>query len=136
MTHNRSARAVRRSPMETIIRTPIDVDAVRRHFVFPDAGRVVTNNAASTQPARELTALFDALAPQYENVHRGQSAASQTTTARFEGAYDTIAQFIGAPGRSSIVVTRNTTEANNTVMYGLMTEFRPGDNVVTTMMEH
>ena len=31
---------------------------------------------------------------------------------------------------------RNTTEAHNAVMYSLLTEFRDGDNVVTTMMEH
>jgi cysteine desulfurase / selenocysteine lyase len=115
---------------------PIDVNAVRRHFAFPAARQTVTNNAASTQPPCELIDLVRELTPEYENVHRGQSMASQTTTARFEAAYDTIAQFIGAPDRSSIVVTRNTTEAHNIVMYSLMTEFRPGDNVVTTMMEH
>jgi cysteine desulfurase/selenocysteine lyase len=114
----------------------LQVDRIRRHFVFPETGRMVTNNAASTQPPRQLLDLFDALTPEYENVHRGQSTASRTTTARFEEAYDTIAQFIGAAGRSNIVVTRNTTEAHNTVMYSLMTEFRDGDNVVTTMMEH
>ena len=31
---------------------------------------------------------------------------------------------------------RNTTEAINAVMYSLLTEFRDGDNVVTTMLEH
>jgi cysteine desulfurase/selenocysteine lyase len=97
---------------------------------------VVTNNAASTQPPRELVDLFRTLAPDYENVHRGQSVASQLTTALFEDAYDTIARFINAPSRSNIVITRNATEAHNIVMYSLLTDFRPGDNVVTTMMEH
>lgn len=31
-----------------------DVAAIRSHFDFPDLGRTVTNNAASTQPPREL----------------------------------------------------------------------------------
>jgi cysteine desulfurase/selenocysteine lyase len=114
----------------------LQVDRIRRHFVFPATRQVVTNNAASTQPPQELLDLFRALAPDYENVHRGQSAASQATTALFEESYDTIAQFIGAPSRSNIVVTKNTTEAINAVMYSLMTEFRSGDNIVTTMMEH
>ena len=57
-------------------------------------------------------------------------------TALFEASYDTIAQFVGAPGRRSIALYRNTTEAINAVMYTLLTEFRDGDNVVTTMMEH
>ena len=115
---------------------PLDVHAIRRHFAFPELGRVVTNNAASTQPPRELLELYSSLGPGYENVHRGQSAASQQMTALFESCYDAIAQFIGAPGRAGIALYRNTTEAINTVMYSLLTEFRDGDNVVTTMMEH
>jgi cysteine desulfurase / selenocysteine lyase len=115
---------------------PLDVNAIRAHFTFPERGRIVTNNAASTQPPRELVALYRSLAPGYENVHRGQSAASQEMTRLFEESYDTIARFIGAPGRSSIALYRNTTEAINAVMYSLMTEFRDGDNVVTTEMEH
>jgi cysteine desulfurase/selenocysteine lyase len=115
---------------------PVDVHAVREHFAFPRLGRIVTNNAASTQPPSELLALYQSLAPGYENVHRGQSSASQQMTALFEESYDTIARFIGAPGRASIALYRNTTEAINAVMYALLTEFRDGDNVVTTMMEH
>jgi cysteine desulfurase/selenocysteine lyase len=57
-------------------------------------------------------------------------------TALFEESYDTFAQFIGAPGRAGIALYRNTTEAINAVMYSLLTEFRDGDNVVTTMLEH
>ena len=115
---------------------PIDVRAVRRHFLFPGRGRIALNNAASTQPPRELLALYASLGPDYENVHRGQSAASAAMTARFEESFDTIARFIGAPGRAGIALYRNTTEAINAVMYSLLTEFRDGDNVVTTLMEH
>jgi cysteine desulfurase / selenocysteine lyase len=115
---------------------PLDVRAIRGHFVFPERGRVVTNNAASTQPPRELLALYGSLGPGYENVHRGQSGASQAMTGLFEESYDTIARFIGAPGRDCIGLYRNTTEAINAVMYALLTEFRDGDNVVTTVLEH
>src|SRR5256885_16417262 len=114
----------------------IDIRAVRRHFLFPGRARVALNNAASTQPPRELLALYQSLAPGYENVHRGQSSASAAMTVRFEESYDTIARFIGAPGRASIALYRNATEAINAVMYSLLTEFRDGDNVVTTLMEH
>jgi len=95
----------------------LDVRAIRSHFTFPEAGRIVTNNAASTQPPRELVALYRALAPGYENVHRGQSSASQRMTELFEESYDTIAQFIGAPSRANIALYRNATEAINAVMY-------------------
>jgi cysteine desulfurase/selenocysteine lyase len=115
---------------------PLDVRAIRGHFGFPELGRVVTNNAASTQPPAELLALYASLGPGYENVHRGQSGASQAMTALFEESYDTIARFIGAPSRGCIALYRNTTEAINAVMYALLTEFRDGDNVVTTLLEH
>jgi cysteine desulfurase/selenocysteine lyase len=94
-------------------RDPLDVRAIWSHFTFPELGRIGTNNAASTQPPRELTALQESLAPGYENVHRGQSTASQEMTRLFEESYETIARFIGAPGKASIVVYRNTTEAIN-----------------------
>ena len=74
----------------------LDVNAIRKHFLFPGTGRIVTNNAASTQPPRELLALYRALSPTYENVHRGQSSASQHMTRRFEESYDNIARFLSA----------------------------------------
>jgi cysteine desulfurase / selenocysteine lyase len=127
------ANGMSREPVNAV---PLDVRAIRGHFEFPGRGRVVTNNAASTQPPRELLDLFASLGPGYENVHRGQSGASQAMTALFEESYDTIARFIGAPSRECIALYRNTTEAINAVMYALLTEFRDGDNVVTTLLEH
>lgn len=70
-----------------MISDQLDVRAVRRHFAFPKAGRVVTNNAASTQPPRELLELYASLGPGYENVHRGQSSASQQMTGLDRGRY-------------------------------------------------
>jgi cysteine desulfurase/selenocysteine lyase len=113
-----------------------DVARIRSHFDFVRTGRVVTNNAATTQPPRELVELYRCLTPWYENVHRGQSSASRYTTTLFERSYDTIATWLNAPSRRNIATYRNTTEALNAVMYSLMTEFRDGDNVVTTMLEH
>ena len=121
----------------TSLRTAeLDVHRIRAHFDLARSGRIVTNNAASTQPPRQLLDLYRSLIPSYENVHRGQSTASQGTTALFEESYDTIAGWLNAPSRRSIATYRNTTEAHNAVMYSLLTEFRDGDNVVDTMLEH
>ena len=128
------ASGISREPVNAAV--PLDVRAIRGHFAFPGLGRVVTNNAASTQPPAELLALYGSVGLGYENVHRGQSSASQAMTWMFEESYDAIAQFIGAPSRSCIALYRNTTEAVNAVMYALLTEFRDGDNVVTTLLEH
>jgi cysteine desulfurase / selenocysteine lyase len=91
---------------------PLDADAIRSHFFFPERGRIVTNNAASTQPPRELVQLYQELGPGYENVHRGQSDASQAMTLQFEASFDTIAQFINAPSRENVAVYRNATEGS------------------------
>src|SRR6478735_9424562 len=62
--------------------TEPDIARIREQFDFDRSGRVVTNNAASTQPPRQLLDLHRSLTPFYENVHRGQSDASKYTTDR------------------------------------------------------
>ena len=114
----------------------IETQKIRNFFPAIRAGRIISNNAASTQVPIQLLELLNKLVVQYDNVHRGQSKFSILTTELFEASYDTIAQFINAPSRKSIVLYRNATEAINSVMYSLMTEFREGDNIVTTFMEH
>jgi len=114
----------------------IQAQKIRKFFPAIKAGRVISNNAASTQIPIQLLDLLKKLTVQYDNVHRGQSQSSILTTEKFESSYDTIAQFIGAPSRKNIILYRNTTEAINSVMYSLMTEFKNGDNIVTTFMEH
>ncbi|MDD4901166.1 MAG: aminotransferase class V-fold PLP-dependent enzyme [Patescibacteria group bacterium] len=109
---------------------------IRKFFPAIKAGRIISNNAASTQVPVQLLDLLKKLVVQYDNVHRGQSRSSLITTEKFEASYDTIAQFINAPSRKNIILFRNATEAINAVMYSLLTEFKDGDNVVTTFMEH
>lgn len=114
----------------------IETQKIRKFFPAIKSGRTVSNNAASTQVPTQLLDLLKELIVQYDNVHRGQSQASMLTTGKFEASYDTIAQFINAPSRKNIILYRNATEAINSAMYSLMTEFKDGDNVVTTFMEH
>ena len=68
----------------------LDIDGIRAQFDFGD--RVVTNNAASTQPPREL---LDALPRPGARPTRTSTAVSRTlrgpTTERFEASFDTIA---------------------------------------------
>lgn len=110
---------------------------IRKHFPAIIKGkRICTNNAASTQIPQELLDLPKKLYLQYDNVCRGQSTASIKTTEKFEEAYRKIATFIGSKNWRNVLLYRGTTEAINAVMHSLMTEFRDGDNIVTTYMEH
>ncbi len=115
----------------------METKRIRKHFPsVAKCKRICTNNAATTQVPQDLLDMLRELYPQYENVHRGQSTASIRMTEKFEEAYKKIAAFIGASDWRNVILYRGTTEAINAVMYSLMTEFRDGDNVVTTYMEH
>ena len=67
----RAARSGWRARVSAMNPGPVDIQAIRRHCAFPGHGRIVMKNAASTQPPRELVALYQSLAPGHENVHRG-----------------------------------------------------------------
>jgi hypothetical protein len=54
------ASTIRRKPVDAV---PVDIRAIRAQFSFPKRGRIVTNNAASTQSLRELLALYASLGP-------------------------------------------------------------------------
>ena len=113
------------------------LEEIRKHFSAIEEGRrICVNNGATTQIPKELLDLSKKLYVRYDNVHRGQSSTSIETTKMFESAYGKIATFIGARDWRNIVLYRGATEAINAVMYSLMTEFRDGDNIVTTYMEH
>ena len=114
----------------------INTGKIKKFFPAIESGRILSNNAASTQAPVQLLDLLPQIMVQYDNVHRGQSKSSVITTEKFESSYNTIAQFVGADSKKNIILYRNATEAINSVMYSLLTEFKNGDNVVTTYMEH
>lgn len=71
------------------------------------------------------------------NVFRGIYTTSEEATEAYEGARLLTAQFIGAGSPDEIIFTRNTSESINVAAYSLMlVNFKPGDRVVTTIMEH
>jgi cysteine desulfurase/selenocysteine lyase len=68
------------------------------------------------------------------NVERGVHRFSQMASEEYEAAHDTVAEFIGAPGRENVAMVRNTTEAINLVANSL--DWGKGDKIVTTVIEH
>jgi|GEM_PF-5654660 len=61
----------------------IQTQKIRDLFPAIRSGRIVSNNAASTQTPEQLLKLLEDLSVRYDNVHRGQSAASRETTEKF-----------------------------------------------------
>jgi cysteine desulfurase / selenocysteine lyase len=98
--------------------------------------RIFLDSTASTQiplPVLEtvVNSVFD-----YANVHRGEYNASQKTTETFERTYNMAANFVNADSWREIILGRSTTEMVNLVARGLASQFRDGDNIVVTRLEH
>ena len=122
---------------------PLNVDRLREDFPVLDRevnGRplVYLDNAATSQtPKQVVETIVDYYYNYNANVHRGIHQLSQEASIAYEEAHDTVAEFVGADGREEVVFTKNTTEAMNLVAYAWgLNELGPGDEVVTTEMEH
>jgi selenocysteine lyase/cysteine desulfurase len=108
-------------------RVPL-LDGTTRPYVYLD-------NGAST-PA--LGGVVDAVAeflPWYSGVHRGTGFKSLLATRVFDAAHDAVGSFVGADlTTNTVIFTKNSTECINKLSNRFC--FRPGDTVVTTLMEH
>jgi cysteine desulfurase/selenocysteine lyase len=108
-------------------RVPL-LDGTERPYVFLD-------NAASTPALRGVLQAVEEFLPWYSGVHRGTGFKSLLATGVFDAAHDVIGRFVGADlTRNTVVFTKNTTECINKLAHRF--RFRPGDVVITTMMEH
>ena len=123
---------------------PLDVERIRDDFPilereFDGTQLVYLDNAATTQtPEPVVETITDYYRNHNANVHRGIHQLSQEASIAYEDAHDRVAEFIGATGgREEIIFTKNTTESMNLVAYAWgLNELGPGDEVVTTEMEH
>ena len=75
--------------------------------------------AASTPVMAAVWDAVEAFVPWYSSVHRGSGVKSQISTAAFEDARETIAEFVGGRADDAVVFVRNTTEAINVLAAAL-----------------
>ncbi|CFX00850.1 selenocysteine lyase, PLP-dependent [Candidatus Filomicrobium marinum] len=120
-----------------------DVEKIRADF--PILSRdvygkplVYLDNGASAQKPRQVIEVMDhTYRFEYANVHRGLHYLSNTATAKFEEARETVRKFLNAPSSDEIIFTRNATGAINLVAqsFGGMV-VGEGDEIVLSIMEH
>jgi cysteine desulfurase/selenocysteine lyase len=95
------------------------------------------DSAASSQKPRQV---IEAMTKYYEwshaNVHRSIHTLGEEATELYETARDRVQRFIGAPHREEVVLTRGTTDGLNLVADAIGHTLRPGDEILTTEMEH
>ena len=99
---------------------------------------VYLDNAATSQKPRSvIQALVDYYEGYNSNVHRGVHALSMEATERYEEARAKVSRFIGSSTPENIIFVRNTTEGINLVANTwLAANLGPGDEILTTEMEH
>lgn len=117
------------------IRTDFPILHTEAH---PGVPLVYLDSAASSQkPTAVIEAMNQYYRTQNANVHRGIHALSEAATNAYEAARDKLVAFVNAPSREAVVFTRNATEAVNLVAYSwARANLRPGDEILSTVMEH
>jgi cysteine desulfurase / selenocysteine lyase len=122
---------------------PYDVEAIRRDFpilareVYGKPLVYLDNGASAQKPKAVIDAISHAYSNEYANVHRGLHFLSNAATDAYEKARETVRRFLNAPNVDTIVFTKSTTEAINTVAYGWgMPNIGEGDEIVISIMEH
>jgi cysteine desulfurase / selenocysteine lyase len=91
----------------------------------------------SQKPRQVLEALTDFYERHNANIHRAVYELGEDATARYEGAREKLAGFIGAPDPRTVVFTRGTTESINLIAHAWgRKHLRPGDEVILTELEH
>ncbi len=126
-----------------------DPVAIRRDFpifnrTIRDGKRLVylDSGATSQKPQSVIDAEVDFYRLHNAAVHRGAHQLAEEATDIYEGARETVAQFIGA-AIDEVVFTKSATESLNLVAYamgnapaGNRFHLSPGDSIVVTEMEH
>ncbi len=118
-------------------RVRADTPLLRR--VINERSITYLDSASSSLPPR---AVIEAMGRYYEmrhaNVHRGVYQTANEATAVYEGARESVASFINAPGGANeIVFTKNATEAFNLLAKSWGAKnLKAGDVVLVSEMEH
>ncbi len=100
-------------------------------LVYLDSG------ASAQKPNSVIKRISEAYTNNYSNVHRGLHTLSNRATEAYEGARETVRDFIGAKSVNRIVFTRSATEAINLVAQSYAsTRVSEGDEIALSIMEH
>jgi len=121
----------------------LDVQKIREDFeilehTMNEKPLVYLDSAATAlKPKPVLEAMDKYHTTASANVHRGVYKISNDATKMYEGARKTVAEFINAASKREVVFTKGATSALNLVAmsYGLH-NLKPGDEILTTELEH
>ena len=123
--------------------TVFDVQRIREDFplllrTVHGKPLVYFDNANTSQkPVSVIEAVDEHYRKHNANVARAVHQLGEEATAAYEGARDKLARFINAPSRNELILTSGTTQSMNLVAYSYaLPRLKPGDAILTTVMEH
>lgn len=120
----------------------LDVEQIRGQFPILQrrVGDWPLTYLDSANTSQKPQVVVDAIAEHYlqhnANVARAMHMLGSESTEAFEGARAKVANFIGAARSEEVVFTKNASEALNLAAQSLGASLQPGDEVVTSVMEH
>ncbi len=122
---------------EELSRIRADFPILQRQLPSGSPLVYLDNAATSQKPQQVLDRIQHYYRENNANVHRGMHTLAEEATADYESARQALADFVDAPGPTSVVFTRGTTEAINLVAQSwALSELQPGDEIVISVMEH
>jgi cysteine desulfurase/selenocysteine lyase len=111
------------------------VEKIRQDFPILKTGIIYFDNTSSSlTPEPVLQKMLEFYREYRANVGRGVHRLSQQASQEYEKAIGKTANFLNAKSENEIIMTKNTTEAINTIASGL--KWKKGDRIVTSMLEH
>ncbi len=118
----------------------IDINLIKKQFpIFQNQPDLIYLDSTATSLKPQI--VIDKIREYYEeysaNVFRGIYPMSEKATMEFEETREVVFKFINANKSEEIIFTRNATESLNLLAYSLGRKIiEPGDEIVTTIMEH
>ncbi len=123
--------------------TDFPIDQVRKDFpilnqtIYGKPLAYLDNGATTQKPLRMIDAVSRVYSEQNASIHRSVNFLSDKMTEAYEGARETVREFIGAARSSEIIFTSGATGSINLVAFSMgETVLRAGDEVILSTMEH
>lgn len=115
----------------------ISLEQIRADFPILQNGAVyLDSGATSLTPTPVVEAVTKYYTDYNANIHRGLYDWSVEATEGYEGAHKTLAAFVNAEHVEEMIFTAGTTSALNVIASMTTANMQPGEEIVTTLLEH
>lgn len=114
----------------------LDLDAIRSRFPALSSGDVILDNPGGTQVPRAVTDRIVRYLHETNANHGGAFAASRASDEVVAEARSAVADFLGAARSEEVAFGPNMTTLTFQVARSLSRDWKPGDEVVLTRLDH